>query len=257
MTCIHFDKHTDDEEAVLRDYNLLLSQCNDVVSAEVPKMLREVALAIKHRDIVASMSDQEALAYIQKENGKAKELFDKFLERHGHRSYREMDPMYLSWAREPIVCVQVIKSMLIGLDSYRPKERKTAEQLMSEIETRMPTWKRILITKLILPACHNAVGYRENSKSIMVKVSDSMGQAWWTLAENMHEAGYLPETELLFYLKVDEIARLLKGDRNPMLLMKAKQRRRLYPKMNKFQYEEFVKGFRMRPRQVSFEQFHN
>src|SRR5699024_5614018 len=54
--------------------------------------------------------------------------------------------------------------------------------------------------------------------------------------------------DLFFFLKMDEIQRLLKGERNPLLVMKAKQRKRLYPTMNALKFDEFVKGFRMAPR---------
>lgn len=92
------------------DLNLLLSHCNDVVSAEVPNMLREIAKAIPDRDRFKDLSDEDALAYLRSAtSGEAFRLFAKFIEAHAHRGYRESDPLYLPWGKNPIPCVQVIK----------------------------------------------------------------------------------------------------------------------------------------------------
>lgn len=236
---------------VNRDCNLLLSHCNDVISAEVPRDLREIALAIENKSRVAAMSNEELLAYLRSGNTKAAQLLDTFLQKHGHRGYREFDPYRLPWGKNAMPVVEVIKSILKGLDSYKPKETKLPEQLLEEIETRLPKWKKLLMAKFVLKACQNGVGYRENTKALMIKINDSTRQAYWALADSMWQAGYIPEKELFFFLKIDEIHRMLHGDRNPALLMKARQRRKLYPTMNDLKYDEFIKGFRMRPR-VSF-----
>ena len=119
---------------------------------------------------------------------------------------------------------------------------------MAQIKTPLSGFKRALIKHLLLPWCRDAVGFRENTKSLMVKFSDNVRKAKWQIANEMVQVGYLPEADLMFFLKISEIQRLLSGERNPLLVMKAKQRKRLYPQMNAFKFEEFVKGFRMAPR---------
>ena len=79
-----------------------------------------------------------------------------------------------------------------------------------------------------------------------------MAKAMWEIAEHAVRVGYIPEADLLFFMKTHEIQRLLSGERNPLLVMKAKQRKRLYPQMNAFKFDEFIRGFRMAPR-VSFD----
>ena len=132
-----------------------------------------------------------------------------------------------------------------------PKQAKDIEEVMTEIKTPLSWWRRKINKKWLLPWCRDAVGYRENSKSTMVKCQHFVREAMWHVAATMAEEGILPEVDLFFFLKVDEAVRLASGERNPLLIMKAKQRKRLYPQMNSFKFDEFVSGFRMKPR-VSF-----
>lgn len=111
-------KRSSDTAHLEEDLNLLMSHCSDVVSAEVPNMLREVARTIKDKSKFAQLSDEEALRVLKNSKdssseGQAGKLFEQFLAKHGHRCYRELDPLYKTWATNPIPCVQVIKVKLI------------------------------------------------------------------------------------------------------------------------------------------------
>lgn len=119
---------------------------------------------------------------------------------------------------------------------------------MSKLQTPLSAPKRALITHLLLPWARDAVGFRENTKSMMVKFQNCIRKAMWTIAKEMVLVSYLPEAELFFFLKINEIQRLLSGERNPSFVNKAKQRRRLHPTMNAYKFDEFVSGFRMAPR---------
>lgn len=87
----------------------------------------------------------------------------------------------------------------------------------------------------------------------MIKTFDLFRQALWALATEMRQAGLIPDEELMFFMKIDEIDSLLHGKRNPLILIKSKQRRRLYPVMDKYKFDEFVVGFEMLPRVSVFE----
>ena len=116
------------------------------------------------------------------------------------------------------------------------------------MQTPLSWWKRLIIKHFLLEWCRDAVGYRELSKSIMVKLQSYFRDSILVLGSDMAAQGILPERDLIFFLKLDEIQRLCANERNPTLIMKAKQRKRLYPKMNAMKFDEFVKGFRMAPR---------
>lgn len=113
-------KNTSDSSNVDADVNLLMSHCNDVVSAEVPNMLRDIARAVKDKQSLCDLSDEDALQALRSsvKEPQASELFAKFLRKHGHRGYREFDPLYLTWGKNPIPCVQVIKVSRIENTDY-------------------------------------------------------------------------------------------------------------------------------------------
>lgn len=101
-----------DEKTADDDLNMLMSTCNDVVSAEVPTFLRNIARAILDKPKFAELSDDEALAVLQGKSGNEREaatIFASFLKWHGHRGYREMDVYNKPWERNPLPCVQVVK----------------------------------------------------------------------------------------------------------------------------------------------------
>ena len=138
--------------------------------------------------------------------------------------------------------------MLKGGYSLEHKKEKSIEEIMGQIKTPLGWFKRALIQYWLLPWCRDAVGFRENTKSLMVKFNSNVADAWRAIAQQLVSVGYLPEVDLIFFLKISEIQQLLNGERNPLLILKARWRKRLYPQMNAFKFDEFVKGFRMAPR---------
>lgn len=103
---------SEDTAAMEHDHNLLLSHCNDVVSAEIPNMLRDIARAVEDKQTFANLTDEEAIHVLQSPDGKeskAAQMFAQFIKKHGHRGHRELDPLYLPMKRNPTPCVHVIK----------------------------------------------------------------------------------------------------------------------------------------------------
>ena len=100
---IENNPHLDD------DFNLMTSSCDEVISAEVPNNLRDIAKAIKERTQFTQLSDEEALKALKDGKDEASQKFKEFLDRHGHRGYRELDPMHPPWRDDPIPCIKTIK----------------------------------------------------------------------------------------------------------------------------------------------------
>lgn len=128
------------------------------------------------------------------------------------------------------------------------------DELLSQLQTPLSPFKRWLIKKYLLKWCQNAVGYRENTKSILMKHQHQMREALWQIAGQMAAKGLIPEADLFFFLKSNEVASMIdetaEGQRQrqqnvAMYVWKAKQRKRLWPKMDVYRFDEFIKGFRM------------
>lgn len=141
--------------------------------------------------------------------------------------------------------------MLFGGEStLEPKKSKSVDEVMSELKTPLSSFKKLLISKFLLPWSRNGVGYRELSKDFMIWMNNKMRQVFWHLARQMVAEGIIPEADLFFFLTVDEIEKLCNGERDALILLKARLRKRILPKMDKYKFEEFVKGPEMKPRNV-------
>ena len=76
-------------------------------------------------------------------------------------------------------------------------------------------------------------------------------QGFKYLAQTMVREGLIPTADIFFYLLPVEVNDLCNGRRDPILLMNARLRKKLYPKMDKYKFDEFVKGPNMKPQNVS------
>jgi len=150
---------SDKDKDVYSDFALLLSSCNDVVSAEVPNALRDIAVSIENPENFCSQSPEQALDYLKNGNSESSQRFSKFLAKHGHRGYKEFDPLVRQWADNPIPVIKSLQAMLMNGSSHlNPKEEKSPNQIISSIKTPLSGFKKFLLKKFILPRCKDGVG---------------------------------------------------------------------------------------------------
>lgn len=75
------------------DFAQIVSSCENVVSAEVPAALEEMAFILQRQEVSDEFMKIDPLSGVQwlKENStETSEKFDKFLEKHGHRVLGEV-----------------------------------------------------------------------------------------------------------------------------------------------------------------------
>ena len=141
--------------------------------------------------------------------------------------------------------------MLLGNESQLvPKVVKSVDEVINELKIPLSFTRKLLIKKLLLPWSRSGVGYRELSKYFLIWLTDIQRKAFRFLAKKMVSEGLIPTIDTFFYLTFEEIECLCSGQRDPMFNMKARLRKRVYPKMNKYKFEEFIKGPEMKPRNV-------
>ena len=147
--------------------------------------------------------------------------------------------------------------MLSGNESlFVPKVVKSVDEVISELKIPLSFTRKLIISKLLLPSARSGVGYRELSKYFLIWMTDTQRKAFRFLAKQMVTEGLIPSVDTFFYLTLEEIECLCNGQRDPMLNMKARLRKRIFPKMDKYKFEEFIKGPQMKPRNVgSFSYF--
>ncbi|XP_033762375.1 uncharacterized phosphotransferase YvkC-like [Pecten maximus] len=229
----------------LADMALLLSQCEDVYSAEVPAAMQELAReinAVGLTDEFLSSSDKECVHLMTSEKfPKLKQKFAVFISRHGHRYVREAEFFERSWHAQPERLSCVMRTILRTKSfEQKPKVKVSLTEMFEKMQTPI-SWTTKQVLKWIVPKARKAVGSREWSKSLAVKVSDIFKEAYWQLADLLLKEGRLPQKELMFFLTHSEIGKLLKT-RSPRLITKAIRRRKLLPKMMDMSFPKLQSG---------------
>ena len=136
-------------------------------------------------------------------------------------------------------------------EQLEPKVEKSVDQVLDELKTPLTPIRKFLIKNIFLPYTRRGVGYRELSKYFMIWMNNHLKDGFWYFAQQMVNEGLIPSVDSFFYLTADEVEALCNGDRNPLILAKVRQRKRLYPRMDKYKFDEFIKGPEMKPRNVS------
>lgn len=229
-------------DAVLSDFANLMASCKDVVSADIPCALQDMAVAIANHprgEPFKRMNTEDALLWLRNDKTEIGRLFRAFLQKHGHRCLNAFDPYSRTWAMDPAPLVRNLQALVGTVDAYRKKD-VSVEEALDRLKITLPPFKRKLM-KVILERCRKGVAYREHSKSIFIKVVDIFRQALRHLAQKMVAESRLPDADLLFFLTIPEIGVLLRT-RSPKLVARAIRRQRLLPVMKARKFPEIVKG---------------
>ncbi len=121
--------------------------------------------------------------------------------------------------------------------------------MISSLKTPLSFTKKLLLKYLIIPWCQSGVGLREQGKHLLTSTVNVYRRAFWRLAKLMVSEGRLPETDLLFHLTFDEIETLI-NERDPMLVVRARMRKRLHERKDKLKFSETSIGPNIKPRNV-------
>jgi pyruvate,water dikinase len=223
---------------------------HNIVSAGVPTAIKRLAQSISNTEMFKQMKPEEALEWILNTEEESGKLYKKFIEDHGHRGYKEADVMSNTWKDTPLLLIQIIQTML-PIKEKQNEETLTSDDICANIKTPLSRKNRILLKKWIIPSCHKSICEREEGKSFVIRIIDKLRQFIREMAKMMsYKEGRIPEPDLIFYLKIHELIKLTKF-RDPKIVAKAKQRKRVFPKLDKFFYDEIIIGPQMKPTNVS------
>ena len=234
-----------DTTEVMADMALILSDCKDVCSADVPVALNSLAKMIAKSELKEKFletPDQHCDELIKNSNNtNVKAKYVKFLASHGHRCIREAEFYVKSWRQDPSPLMRTLKMIIKKGGSHEKANCKTVEEVVDGLKTPLSYIKKTLLKKYLVEKARDGVGQREEGKSLYIKVSDIFKQAYWRLAAMMVCEGRLPDERLLFFLTHYEIGKLI--DSRPVRLIRlAKHRLRLWPEMNKIKYPKINIG---------------
>lgn len=112
----------------------MLGSCKDVESAEVPKLLEEIAIEIYNRgkanDFV-NISSSDGMKWLNENCSTADRLVKAFLIKHGHRALKEYDLVAITWGMKPDQVIEMIQTTVKGILSNR-KDMTMKKKVLSD-----------------------------------------------------------------------------------------------------------------------------
>ncbi|XP_015597464.1 uncharacterized protein LOC107268831 [Cephus cinctus] len=225
------------------DIALLLSTSSDVISAQVPKILKEIAESIKasgKAEEFISIHASHGRDWLKVNCPSTSVLFEDFLKKHGHRCVKEFDLLIETWSMKPEKTLMALQAVLKIPSGGNVPEELTLEETIEKLKSPKKSATKWILKKVI-PYCRNIVMCREQTKSHLVSVLHKIRLAYCKLSQLMTQECLIPDRNILFFLTHQEIGRLLRSP-DPVLLRKAIKRRRLFPQLEKLSYPETIIG---------------
>lgn len=231
------------------DSQLINSSAKNSESAEVPKKLEQMAKGIflsGKKDLFCAVEPDHGPKWLEKNIPEVHIIFQQFLDQNKHRGYKEFDVCSPSWGIRPGMIIEMLQSLLKftkdadSLGKTNDVISLTPKQIVNALKSPMGGIAKKILQRTIAWA-QNAVMYREQTKSNCISVIHEFRLAYRHLGTMMVKEGYLPQPDLVFYLKRRELAQLLKS-RDVHLIKKALRRKKLLPDLDKERYPELVWG---------------
>ena len=244
----------------MADMALILSKCRNVISAEIPCFVHDLAKRIAKSDTkeqFLNLSPEECDSFLKNSgDDRLKSDYISFMERHGHRGVRESELIDKSWSQNPSQFMQTIQFLVRkGLFPESETKARSVKEIVEGLQTNLSRFQKMMLKLFFVQNAMKEVGIRELAKSNLIKVTHIFRQAYWKLADLMVSESRLPEPELLFFLTHREIGELIKF-RCVKLVRLSKRRKSLFPEMNKFSYSKINIG-RPKPLQDAKSNYQN
>ncbi|MFT4569295.1 MAG: phosphohistidine swiveling domain-containing protein [Hyphomicrobiaceae bacterium] len=216
----------------------LLAGAANVESAVMVEQLDAVVDLIARDQLEATQfrayTPTQALHWLQSDKaGEAAQAFAGFLERHGHRGYRELCVREKAWRENPEQVVMTMQASIAARlqGNYQPRSSPAVDLSLLSLPLR---W--------LLPAAHNAIRQREQTKSILVQATYSLKRGYRHLGQLLVREGKLPDADLLYFMSREELAAFCKRP-DPKMVELCGKRRRAFAFQQKLEFDDVHVGF--------------
>ncbi len=233
-------------QAELGEIAKLMAGAEGVESAMLVQHFDEVVDAIAAcPDAEASFHAPEpavALRWLESDaSGEAGPRYREFLQRHGHRAYRETCVREKDWSADPLQLVQTMQATLTAHlgGAYTPPPAHEPVDLRRY--SRGVRW--------ILPKAHNAIRRRERTKSMVARVTSRFGRAYRHLGRLLVAEGHFPDEDVVFFFTHEEL-RSFVAQPEPARIAHALRRREALDYQDRLEMPEISVG---RPEPVEHE----
>ncbi|KDR08398.1 Putative phosphoenolpyruvate synthase [Zootermopsis nevadensis] len=229
------------------DMGLLLSSCSQMVSAEIPVALEDLASSISAAGIAPEFCrvvPSEAACWLEENCPSVATKLHNFLKKHGHRCIKEFELMTETWSMNPEALMKVLQTMLqkSATDRFQKAAKKqfTDKELLLQLKSVKKRGTRFILGWLV-PLCRNFVLQREANKDCCIFVNHQLRLAYRNLAQLMVKEGRLPDADLVFFFTHYELGALLQT-RDPVLITKALRRRKLQHEWKQLVFPQIIRG---------------
>lgn len=235
--------------------NKFLSAAQNVISAEIPRRINEMANLIRAKgpDELKSFvekSESEALEYIEKSDDLA-EKFNIFIERFGHRCYNEFELFNKPWRQDRGKIVEMIqKSCSVEKPITERDKIIDTDKIIDSLDIKLSMKDRLLMKHILVPRSQTYVTAREYTKDILIAYVDILRIASRKLAKEMKRNLRIPDEDLFYYLLLEEIEPLIRCPQ-PGIVNQATRRRQVFNRYftEAWLFEEIISGYEMIPLQ--------
>lgn len=214
----------------------LLAGAENVESALMLEQLDKLVDAIAaHADAKSAFQETDAAAALSwlQQTSPLSEQFASFLQRHGHRGYRELCVRDPAWGDAPLPLIQsmqagVMGRLLTGGSSKIIKPKIDWDSLSGGLR-----W--------ILPKAHDAIRRREHTKSLLADSSNRFKRAFRHLGLLLESEGILPDGDLVCFFTLAELDDFV-AQPTEEWVNKAISRRQAFTYQQRFEFPEISVG---------------
>ncbi|XP_065207868.1 rifampicin phosphotransferase-like [Planococcus citri] len=234
----------DDEENLqshVTNLSWYLSNCDQLVSAGVPKSLMEISRLLRdheNKSDYLSVDTRYKCDWMQKNCPEAWIRTKNFFEKHGARCVKEADLMTETWSMNSdsiFECIDLlIKSdkfeMPINLIEYTRQENIASSQ----------NYGRII--KWLMESCKNAVISREKTKQCFILILHQFRLAFCRLGTLLAEDAIISNANSVFYYTFYELHQLVNGKNRQAIMHKGQRRYRVWSQLKRLKFEDVIFG---------------
>jgi len=215
----------------------LLAGATGVESAVMVEELDEIVDAIAadraRAEKFRQAEAQEALLWLQEESASdVGRLFRAFLERHGHRGYRELCVRERAWVDDPVPLIRTMQASIMARLSGTARARSVPGVDWAELKPAL---------RFLLPRAHFAIRQREHTKSLLVKATHRLKRGYRRLGVLLAAEGTIPDADLVFFLSREELSDFVRQP-SPEAVRRMQRRRRALEFQEKLEFEEIYVG---------------
>jgi len=234
QTIARTDRPTDEDHARLAG---LLAGADDVESADIAAGADRIVAALRVCpgvvDDFVDAPPEAALAYLRSDaSGAAGVAFARYLERHGHRSVRELEMRQLEWAADPVPLIRSLQASSRAALGSNARRSNAVVRIDQHVDAT---------TRKLIGFAHASVRGREESKAALVLATVRFKGAYRRLGAILAERGSLDDADLVFFLTQQELGIVASGD-GAALVASARARREGLSYQTGLVFDDVVRG---------------